>query len=191
MTMSRKIRIWPAAAGLIALAALAGCVREPNVATRSAAAIPHAHEGQEAATMQDGAGHEHGATASSVAVPAGQPAKTLSPDPLDSPADTSVADAQRSAEMAQGMSGGHGGHEGHGGHGATGTYRHADVGREPGAPEADEPAEPHHHHGAAPTAETDETAAVVYACPMHPEVTSNEPGTCSKCGMALVERREE
>lgn len=188
MTMPGKIRTWPAAAGLIALAALAGCVREPNVATRSAAAIS---DTQEAITMQDGAGHEHGATTSSETVAAGQPAKTLSPDPLDSPADTSVMDAQRSAEMAQGMSGGHGGHGSHGGHGATGTYRHVDVGREPGTPEADEPAEPHHHHDAAPAAETDETAAVVYVCPMHPEVTSHEPGTCSKCGMALVERREE
>jgi FtsP/CotA-like multicopper oxidase with cupredoxin domain len=25
-----------------------------------------------------------------------------------------------------------------------------------------------------------------YACPMHPEVTSSEPGTCPKCGMKLV-----
>jgi FtsP/CotA-like multicopper oxidase with cupredoxin domain len=25
-----------------------------------------------------------------------------------------------------------------------------------------------------------------YACPMHPEVTSNSPGTCPKCGMKLV-----
>jgi len=29
-------------------------------------------------------------------------------------------------------------------------------------------------------------AAAVYACPMHPEVTSDRPGTCPKCGMALV-----
>jgi hypothetical protein len=27
-----------------------------------------------------------------------------------------------------------------------------------------------------------------YYCTMHPEVTSNKPGTCSKCGMELVER---
>jgi FtsP/CotA-like multicopper oxidase with cupredoxin domain len=27
---------------------------------------------------------------------------------------------------------------------------------------------------------------VVYACPMHPEVTSHEPGSCPKCGMKLL-----
>lgn len=32
-----------------------------------------------------------------------------------------------------------------------------------------------------------EQAAAVYACPMHPEVTSDKPGKCSKCGMDLVE----
>jgi antitoxin component YwqK of YwqJK toxin-antitoxin module len=30
--------------------------------------------------------------------------------------------------------------------------------------------------------------AIVYSCPMHPEVTSNEPGKCSKCGMDLVKK---
>ncbi|HYG08432.1 MAG TPA: heavy metal-binding domain-containing protein, partial [Pyrinomonadaceae bacterium] len=28
-------------------------------------------------------------------------------------------------------------------------------------------------------------AAVVYSCPMDPEVKSNKPGQCPKCGMAL------
>ena len=32
----------------------------------------------------------------------------------------------------------------------------------------------------------DDTTASSYACPMHPEVTASEPGTCPKCGMKLV-----
>lgn len=27
-----------------------------------------------------------------------------------------------------------------------------------------------------------------YTCPMHPDVTSDKPGKCSKCGMALKEK---
>ena len=36
---------------------------------------------------------------------------------------------------------------------------------------------------------TDKTVAAIYACPMHPEETSNKPGKCSKCGMDLVEKK--
>ena len=32
------------------------------------------------------------------------------------------------------------------------------------------------------------TAAMDYSCPMHPEITSNEAGKCSKCGMNLVKK---
>src|SRR6266705_948401 len=32
----------------------------------------------------------------------------------------------------------------------------------------------------------DATPASSYVCPMHPEVTATEPGTCPKCGMKLV-----
>ena len=39
-------------------------------------------------------------------------------------------------------------------------------------------------------AATEESVAVTYACPMHPEVTGKEGDTCNQCGMAL-EKLEE
>jgi len=30
--------------------------------------------------------------------------------------------------------------------------------------------------------------AIVYTCPMHPEVRENKPGQCPKCGMKLEEK---
>lgn len=41
-----------------------------------------------------------------------------------------------------------------------------------------------HEHGA-PTPKE----GVVYACPMHAEVTSNAPGVCPKCNMKLVPKK--
>jgi hypothetical protein len=138
---------------------------------------------------------------------AGQPAETLRPDALDAPAATSVLDAQRSAEMAQEMAGGEhgghgGGHENHGSHESHGSpggaYRHADAGRETEvAPAAPAPASPEHHehheHQEQHHEHTGGAAAdaKVYVCPMHPEVTSETPGSCSKCGMTLVEKGKE
>lgn len=37
-------------------------------------------------------------------------------------------------------------------------------------------------------AEKAETKKVEYTCPMHPEVVSDKPGQCSKCGMDLVKK---
>jgi FtsP/CotA-like multicopper oxidase with cupredoxin domain len=37
-----------------------------------------------------------------------------------------------------------------------------------------------------PTAMPEDAGPVTYACPMHPEVTSDEPGRCPKCGMKLL-----
>jgi FtsP/CotA-like multicopper oxidase with cupredoxin domain len=37
-----------------------------------------------------------------------------------------------------------------------------------------------------PAAMPADAGPVVYACPMHPEVTSQEPGRCPKCGMKLL-----
>ena len=31
--------------------------------------------------------------------------------------------------------------------------------------------------------------ATTYTCTMHPEVTSDKPGSCPKCGMALVAKK--
>ena len=30
-----------------------------------------------------------------------------------------------------------------------------------------------------------------YTCPMHPEVQSDKPGTCPKCGMKLIEKGKQ
>ena len=35
------------------------------------------------------------------------------------------------------------------------------------------------------------SASTAYVCPMHPEVTSNAPGKCPKCGMKLVAKGGE
>lgn len=51
-------------------------------------------------------------------------------------------------------------------------------------------AHPAGHHpadpAAAPGAVTED--AVVYTCPMHPDVVSDQPGKCPRCGMNLVKR---
>lgn len=31
-----------------------------------------------------------------------------------------------------------------------------------------------------------DSAKIIYTCPMHPEIKSDKPGTCPKCGMDLV-----
>ena len=42
-----------------------------------------------------------------------------------------------------------------------------------------------HAGKSAPTADSG-TGAIIYTCPMHPEVRQNAPGSCPKCGMTLV-----
>lgn len=103
--------------------------------------------------MEHGA-MEHGA----MEADASPPPPTLNPtapvggDPIDAPATTSVADAERAAALTREMSGGSMQHQ----HGST-TYRQTDAGRQ-----------------------------TTYTCPMHPEVRSDKPGKCPKCGMNLV-----
>jgi hypothetical protein len=52
------------------------------------------------------------------------------------------------------------------------------------APEAD--------NGKTPDGEKASTvAATLYTCPMHPEVISDKPGRCPKCGMTLVPKKPD
>jgi len=204
----------PAAVLASGLVALAGCGKDPSVASRSAAAFREAHKkgatfegaagshgGHSASTPGEGeagmagmkmggedqagmagmkmggkdqggmagmkmggkdqggmAGMKMGgknpaagppAVAAPVAASPGQPARTLSSDPLDSPAATSVLDAQRSAAMAEEMSGGTSGMSGMNGMGGheTGTYRQVDAGRGLGAHEGSEKRPPERRKG--------------------------------------------
>ena len=73
----------------------------------------------------------------------------------------------------------------------------------PQQPAADPAGHDHHPHDLGgmnmPAAATAPTASggaatqptgqqATYTCPMHPEVVSNKPGKCSKCGMTLVKK---
>src|SRR5882672_1363872 len=51
----------------------------------------------------------------------------------------------------------------------------------PGGPPM--PSAPHDHAAMLAAEVSKSDAGVVYACPMHPEVQSNAPGKCPKCGM--------
>ena len=46
----------------------------------------------------------------------------------------------------------------------------------------------HAGHGAAASSSAS-SEKVVYTCPMHPEVISDTPGKCPKCGMTLVPKK--
>lgn len=61
----------------------------------------------------------------------------------------------------------------------------------PEAPAAPEPSGtmPGHHHSGAMPMPSGSASATVYTCPMHPEVTSDAPGKCPKCGMTLVPKK--
>jgi len=43
----------------------------------------------------------------------------------------------------------------------------------------------HHHSSAAPTKEIEQSADIIYTCPMHPQVRQKTAGNCPICGMNL------
>ncbi len=103
---------------------------------------------------------DHPANPEAPESPAPPPSKTL---------DVAAADPIPKVEAATLPHAGHGGHEGHGA--ATAS-----------------PAPGHEAHGGAtpPEAPAPSEAKVASTCPMHPEVASEKPGSCPKCGMDLV-----
>ncbi|MFP2926282.1 heavy metal-binding domain-containing protein [Pyxidicoccus sp. 3LG] len=57
------------------------------------------------------------------------------------------------------------------------------------APPSEPAHEGHGQHGTAAPRDagtSSDAASAVYVCPMHPEVRSDTPGKCPKCGMKLV-----
>jgi hypothetical protein len=71
-----------------------------------------------------------------------------------------------------------GSEQGHAGHGSAAPSCDAGTSAAP-------PGTGHAHHGG-PDSSRDAGAATVYTCAMHPEVRSDKPGTCPKCGMKLM-----
>jgi len=40
-----------------------------------------------------------------------------------------------------------------------------------------------------PNSQSEKTAKYVYTCQMHPEIITDKPGSCPKCGMTLVKKK--
>lgn len=101
------------------------------------------------------------------------PATTLKPERVDLAAPISVSEAAKATSS-----------DPHAGHTAAQTV-HQVPGEE----------DPHAAHRAltqGTNATQQHTApAATYVCPMHPEVVSNEPGRCPKCGMALEKKEKK
>jgi hypothetical protein len=117
----------------------------------------------------------------------GETAATLQPDPLDSPASSSVRSAQQSSEMNQGggmpMS--------------MGTYVQRDVGHSsppspmksmnPDMPGMKMGAGTHSmQHGSA----TSKPSAVTYVCAAHPDIVRDRPGKCPIDGTPLARKEK-
>jgi len=130
------------------------------------------------------------------------PSATVTIDDHDTPIEASVADAQKSgtiledhtahihpapAPQAPTASDPHAGHT-HTAQPARPTTRQPDhpttrqPTKQPSNSATQQPKPPKPRTPATPKRQA------IYACPMHPEVTSTKPGTCPKCGMTLEKK---
>ena len=41
------------------------------------------------------------------------------------------------------------------------------------------------------TVATEDTVKIIYTCSMHPEIISDQPGICPKCGMELIKKEAD
>lgn len=106
---------------------------------------------------------DHPASPNAPESPRSDPSPTLQQDSQDERRAGSALLPPHEIEPAEQQDqGAHGAH----GHSMSDMDRHG---------EAAEPAEP--------------PPAPVYTCPMHPDVSSSEPGNCPKCGMRLVKKK--
>lgn len=145
--------------------------------TAAVAANAHAQHGTAATTSAPTIAP---APRSNTEIQRARPAATLRRDAFDAPAAVSVAEAEKAAQG--------GSHEGHGTRGITpGQDRENPPTPMPATRDGSTSTRPaatdHSQHGAQPA------AATIYSCPMHPEVTSDRPANCPKCGMALVKKK--
>lgn len=114
-----------------------------------------------------------------------QPGATLQPDVFDAARPAPVAEAAKAREPMD--------HSGH----TRGITAGEDEANPPTPMPATRDGEAFRGESAPPAAGHDHAAGAsaapaaeaMYSCPMHPEITSDKPGTCPKCGMALVKKK--